>query len=293
MAKALLVFSLDGKHLFNINKIGEGPGEFRLPVDFAIIPENNEIVLWDHNRKLIFYDSEGNFKNEINFDLVGTSFIVKDDYFYFYTNQMRNSDTKNFSIYIYDHNLSLKSRLLEFTLKYNVHHSLEGKEFYLYNNSVHFISKFSDKVLRFDGLDYSTKYKLDLGESKMPDEYITDWETYHKKHKDYTFIFERVIETDSVLYLSIHDKGVPKHAFYFKTEEEFIIIDKMLNESNLVYAEPEISYGNRFVGVINPHILLEDLKFDTNGSLNEKFSDLNEHDNPVLFFYSVDPSRRN
>lgn len=83
--KTLFMFDLNGKYLNKINKVGKGPGEFHVLGDFWI-NENENIIDILVRRKIIRYNFEGTFINEISIDISGL-YLAKTskDNYYIYT----------------------------------------------------------------------------------------------------------------------------------------------------------------------------------------------------------------
>ena len=63
ITKSVLCFSTAGNFLFNINRLGEGEGEFSKPFDLNLFNESLQILDIIQNKVLVF-DLEGNFKEE-------------------------------------------------------------------------------------------------------------------------------------------------------------------------------------------------------------------------------------
>ncbi len=71
-AKAVLVFSKDGKYKYKIGKAGNGPGEYITPLDFKII--DNKVYVLTY-KKLLVYDMSGKYLNETELSFFANNFI--------------------------------------------------------------------------------------------------------------------------------------------------------------------------------------------------------------------------
>jgi hypothetical protein len=72
--KELLIFLEDGTFSHKISKIGNGPGEYGMLVDFDIL-SNNDIAILDA-RKILIYDAYGYHKKSIPLSIVGFNIKV-------------------------------------------------------------------------------------------------------------------------------------------------------------------------------------------------------------------------
>ena len=67
MQKACLsVYSSDGEYIGNIGAPGPGPGEFQIPVDFAVFPDGGIAVTDAISRVISYFDAEGSYINMID-----------------------------------------------------------------------------------------------------------------------------------------------------------------------------------------------------------------------------------
>jgi hypothetical protein len=66
LAGNIKVFDHKGDFLKNIGKKGQGPGEFGMPISLAITPNQNIIVNDMGQRKILFFDKEGNYLKQFS-----------------------------------------------------------------------------------------------------------------------------------------------------------------------------------------------------------------------------------
>jgi len=65
---SILLFDKTGKGLWNINKRGQGPGEYQMVTDIALDEDNNEMFVLDWTRnQIVVYDLQGKFIRSFNF----------------------------------------------------------------------------------------------------------------------------------------------------------------------------------------------------------------------------------
>jgi len=60
------IFDQNGRFLKTIGKKGQGPGEFGMPISLAIMPSQNIIVNDMGQRKILFFDKEGNYLRQFS-----------------------------------------------------------------------------------------------------------------------------------------------------------------------------------------------------------------------------------
>lgn len=65
IAKQVFVYDREGNLLFNVGKVGEGPGEYKNLSDLVIV-DDELIIVDNHGFKLLYYDLLGNFKREMS-----------------------------------------------------------------------------------------------------------------------------------------------------------------------------------------------------------------------------------
>jgi hypothetical protein len=66
-AKSIFVFTMNGKFIRRIGKVGRGPGEWTSPLSFAINETNRELYILDGNSQKIFvYSTNGVFRFKID-----------------------------------------------------------------------------------------------------------------------------------------------------------------------------------------------------------------------------------
>ena len=74
---SIYTFNEKGKHLYNINKKGQGEGEYISIYRFLIDELNKHLIIYDNNsNKLIYYTLEGKYVKEIN--KFGEGTIIRD-----------------------------------------------------------------------------------------------------------------------------------------------------------------------------------------------------------------------
>ena len=79
MESTIKKYDPDGKHLFNIGRLGEGPGEFENPRAMCIYPQDEIFVTELSSVNITRLDTEGNYLGTIEFGHMIDSFAVLDE----------------------------------------------------------------------------------------------------------------------------------------------------------------------------------------------------------------------
>lgn len=68
VGQRIILFNPTGKFLYQIGKLGEGPGEYHSIDDFTYSPETNEVYIWDNfKKKILIYDVHyGSFVKDLD-----------------------------------------------------------------------------------------------------------------------------------------------------------------------------------------------------------------------------------
>ncbi len=89
-AKSIFVFSLEGKFLWKLSKIGKGPGEFIEPVDFCFEPVTNNLVVMNLKQLIYYDDKDGTYLKTLTLPTFGYKFDFPDGNHISYVNAKRD-----------------------------------------------------------------------------------------------------------------------------------------------------------------------------------------------------------
>ena len=114
-ANCLYVFDINGRFISQIGKQGKGNNEYNRIIDFDINPVDNEIVIYDLNRRsLLFFNYQGEFLNhELLKEYCGMTlaFLAKKSYAFYLHEKIGNCD---WQLVIYKNGERLNKRLFPF-----------------------------------------------------------------------------------------------------------------------------------------------------------------------------------
>lgn len=170
--KSIFIYSLDGKYISKISRVGRGPGEFNHPVDFDIDTIKDEIAIYDWtNRKLNFYNLNGRFLRRVQYKFRFLSFKLVDNKIYTFVPFAENiDDNKAFLLSVIDDDLKILSkyfkytdyshlpRMIEFICGGNFYASDYDLKFYMnYCNTIYSIK--NDEIIPYISLN-TDKYAI-------------------------------------------------------------------------------------------------------------------------------------
>lgn len=90
----VLIFNREGKFLNKINKRGNGPNEYTNIVDIGLDDDNENIIIYSDNFKLLVYDLKGKYVSQVNTnatDKIYERIVYDKDLLYFF-NPMNRKD---------------------------------------------------------------------------------------------------------------------------------------------------------------------------------------------------------
>ena len=90
----VLIFNKDGKFLNKINKRGNGPAEYTNIVDIALDDNNENIIIYSDNFKLLIFDLMGNYVSQVNTIDIGKIYerIIYDNNLLYFFNPLNRKD---------------------------------------------------------------------------------------------------------------------------------------------------------------------------------------------------------
>ena len=100
--KTIFLFSLNGKYISKICKLGKGPGEYLNPITFELNHQKNEIIIFDwYSQKLIRYNYHGDFIADISIGKSYFDFVEYSNSYFFYL--QTSTQRENSPVYMLNH----------------------------------------------------------------------------------------------------------------------------------------------------------------------------------------------
>lgn len=297
-AKSIFVFREDGKFLFKINSIGRGPGEFIRPDDFDVDSLRGIFVLDVEQRKLIRYDLNGKYVEEIFLPFTAISFaIVGDTLYAFYCGylpnlELRTNSNKMYNLVILDVKNKIFKKYLEFDIR--IHYPvIASRAFSRTFDGLFLISTFNDTVyqIMMDG-SLIKKYLIDFGDKHIPINFFSTnknktREYIYNELANYCYMVSNYNETNTHIFFTFVHKKALYSVFHSKLSGVTKVGRIILNDiDGCVYGVPLGIAGDELVGIIEPASIVANFK-NLSPKLKELFRTINSLSNPILVFYSL------
>jgi hypothetical protein len=156
---------LSGRYIMSINSNGRGPGEYVRATDF-IVSENDSIIeIYSRGlRKIIYYNSFGEFIKEKQFNRFVSSFFKLDSN-YIFDIQMPNNRRV---ISLYDIDLTTESILYE--LPYYSYGDINS--FSKFSDTISYCTSLLRDIYHFTSTGPSVAYRFDFLKNNIPDEVL-------------------------------------------------------------------------------------------------------------------------
>ena len=260
-AKAVFVFSLNGKLKAKIGKIGKGPGEYTNLQNFFLNSKSKTITLFANNIDMITYDLRGNFikSHKINF-FAGQGCKIKDSVYAFDFHYRKPP----FNLIVVDYEKKVYFPYFSFSPEERSIHGLPANAFQNIGQSFYYHPEFLNSIYKIDANFVQHKYYfMSLGAEKQPqlaNFYITS------KYLFCNFSY------DGLLFPAIVNKAKNevKMAFFVDDIKMIPFIGRLAgsNESTIIFH-------------IEPINLIQNCR-QNNFDIENILGDIKAEDNPIL-----------
>ncbi len=308
-SKSIFMFNLKGKYLRKIGDVGGAPGEYPRPEAFDIDKRNNEILVFNGTiRKILRYNFNGEFLGNINLDLGCKSFkVLEDGNIMLFSADYANThlgEIPNRLIYIIDKSGTLigygPKRTSDYEkVRYNLSNNLISK-----NNEITYSYRFSDTIYSINETFIDAKYEINFGDKGIDREKLgnKDFKEFYRilmnDKSPIAFFPGKHFQTNNYLYFSFIYKGRSISCFFNKLNSELITggNTNSLNSTYPFFSDFSTSNNDYFISAVDAYDLIqfEDAMKKLDPDLYHKpiygkirTSEINEKDNPILFFYRL------
>lgn len=294
----LVCYDMQGKVLFQIYAIGNGPGEYAGINAFTVDTDKKELVLYDNLRTSLLYYSadDGTFLRTERFLKPNPSEMVFFDHTFFYNNR----DHKNYPNDTLLHYSLLSSSGGQEIKRYCFPHKEAEEEyifspslqtFYRNENRLYYCKNFDNVVYQIKRDSVIARYRLDLPNLLTPDVVEDKPDEWKLVKSSYSFGVSHVYECKNLLYFCFTNGGFLRSVFYDLKKDEQICCVKVMQEK----PTPEVPlfdlvdgvYQGKFFGLLTPEFI--DYYVSKNPSAYPPvFRDYNaDADNPLIAFYDI------
>lgn len=295
-AQAMTIFDLQGNFINAIDRKGKGPGEYVKIADFTLDTDAESILILDQfNRKILAYSFSGEFKSETKYGtharylgaLADGNYIIYNDY------NTRWKDV-SYNLFITDYKGGVKSHMLPFDEIYRDSDRIKFNYLTAHDRlSFNFIGHYDNHVLEISKDSTWAKYYLDFGKVNIPEGVVHNSFT---ALDGYAFHLSDFYETERFFSFSYIYDRFRTIRYYDKVKDEIISWKIIPNSMIYMFANFPVNakYGEYFVNYVDSEHFPEFIndpgdipENDPYRHLLETFREINEEDNPVLFFFKM------
>ncbi len=246
------IFTNNGKFINRISNSGRGPGEYISLSDFFVDEKDESILVYDSkSKKIIKYNSEGEFLNEIQTDLDGYSFTKLDDNYAVYIGSAYYNEDSNCRLNILNSKGGIISKHIP--IKDNEAkflHLGDLTNFKKFNNSTSFLYSFNDTIYDLNDKGITPKFFVDFGKDKLPEKYLektyNDIREFLESCKKTRFAYRIIgfFETSNAIVFSFMHRYDIIHVYYSKSTKNKFIVNELINDFNFPSLSVPSSFGN-------------------------------------------------
>lgn len=306
ISKAIFIFSDEGNYLGKIDKIGDGPGEFKEPWDFVVNTQQDQIILYcKKNRKLLFFDMFGDYLNELKLGLNFRSISIHNNKYFIFTHSIYNFH-ENFGELAFDLlSIDFKGNIINKQFPNGIELGntsivITHNDYFTKNNSGLYLSwVLNDTIYKISENNYAEPFcYFNFGENSIPEQII--------KNTDEIYIYKDVV-IDGLYwskygplkyadgkFLTIISAGISNQTinnFYnvlFSDDfKEKVVFNEIIFDDDAVFNFPITNLQDYFVSILYPeeilHIKLNN-KDNTKIYLKGIETKIRKYDNPILMF---------
>ena len=307
LARAVLIFDMNGKFLRKIGKQGGAPNEFALLLGMTIDEKNDRLVLFDSmKQKLMYFTLDGDYikNSDINIDFCGQMEILPSG------NMVAAVSKSNMNVHLgeLDDYRILQSDSLGNIVKAGFKRDDNKKLMIIYESMFR-----SGKDIVYHPPFLNALYTI--GDDAISERYVVEYKDYppidqeellelpnlnrmREFEQKTVFLFGSALaETPSHLYFSTMAKHRFFYTIYDKRAKKQLSFRNIRFRSGLIMAPaPMYSYGDYFIGQATAEQIIamrEFLKREGRPippqyqQYQELFNNIREDDNPVLVFFKL------
>lgn len=291
----LKVFDQKGNFLYNIGKLGAGPGEYSRIFSVAYTQNTNEVIFYCLNdMKMIWYGLGGNYIKQERIPFFTYYFTqLPGDNYAFYCNYNTSEYNQNHNLLITDPNFKILHRYFPYKRDFAV--STAG---FLKKTctGILYSDAYSNRVYKIDDKQITPTYDFDLGKDSVTQDVSTKFEVLVKHLMGRTYLKRISADDQSMMSFTYIEKQYVLQGFFDKRKQQ-LYTKTNFSENDLfhllgiggiqgnplqcgeylVLIEPDIFFSRTEA---NPNFM-PSLKKDY-PQVYEKFKNFRETDNPIV-----------
>ncbi len=299
----LNIFNTEGRLLKTVGKLGAGPGEFTKisDVDYNEF-DSTFVVLANNDRKILRYDTDGNFMNEIPIQFFARDLSPLKDGFIVNVDFNTSSVSENANILLIDGKGSIKKRFHKYIEKNRPSSDFSGflvsnKEGALYATSL------GDTIYQITESHIYPKYFVDFGNLRVPEKVKEDISLINKLI-DLAHLERPGFETDQLVILPFAHKQYLKKMIFNKITQK-TIIDREMDDPLFELLSVPVGMDNNGQHQTNSDVFISEIFYEhwayfeeskrlkiltKHPELSKYLTKLTEEDNPLLIFFEIEIS---
>ena len=312
IGKALFLFNLDGRFIRKIGSVGKGSGEYMSPSSFTIDTENDQILILDRMKILVF-SFDGKLMKELPIERRNAPFSIENLNGVTYVNHLPNTQSENsFMLSALDENGHLMKTWLS-TDTYSKgfrQQFVTGNQLFKAKDNIKYCKQFMDTIFSVQNLQVKPYITL-VSDNAITTKEISEVNKIRNPRElsDYFMKTRRFlgasnyIESPSLIMFRFQNEGVTNSLFYWKNSGTIDCTEYLFHDdlSLIDYKTFYSTHENYFISCIdnkgeNLQTFFENIK---NGEIKipkielEKIRGLTPNSNPIVVLYECRESAEN
>lgn len=291
MSKKIFLFNQEGKFLRNIDKVGQGPGEYTSPSDMEVDNDGNVYVSDFPAKRIIKYNlGNGNDFEVINIGVSFMDFVIHGKFIYLSRMIKNGAFSVNLARWNMDtHEMEIlkENKLLEGnTIGFANHYFYRTGE-----DCVYYYERFNPIGYRIVGDSLSKSISI-KSENFPTEDDVKKWSTNGRRHLEFASMdISACYETEKYLLITCNTKPFHTYCLVDKKTKVVSSTESLLKDGILGY-EICASTGKNFVSYFIPNegnlINVRKMSVTMNSVNKERTANLSIEDNPVLVLFNFE-----
>ena len=292
----ICVFDTAGKFLWNIRRVGRGPGEYIGMTDFVIDPDREELIIYaDKPYKLIHCGVQGDFRYESRLPDALFKELAFTEKYLVAINSQQMFPADYLSLIERGREDGFVKIPFERPIPFNTYSI--GRQLVV-SDHLNFTCRYDNTVYRLDGKEIVPWFQIDFGEKNFPasrlNVQLTQEEFWDLLVKGYVYSVTNVTEDGKTVYFTTNLSGLGKidlegrQTTYLRSLKDGrlgVFLGEMLAVEH-VGGHPVVGFSQTLQQL---KLSVSDRGNSTDSVFLSRVRTAREDDNPVLFFYSNHP----
>ncbi|MDX9914193.1 MAG: 6-bladed beta-propeller, partial [Candidatus Moranbacteria bacterium] len=223
----ILAFNLKGTFLTKFGSQGRGPGEYQDIKNFTVLKQKKKLAIFSTKiRKVLFYDFQGKYLNEINIDFLPLGLVSSGENLILSNPRGRRDKSEYKVLSVMSESGKLQHRIInrqnEKSLEKKGKIGIGGvrNQLYTLKDTIYYWESFYDTIWSIsNSYKIVSKRPIFYGDDYLPFKYMFESNTKNielKELKKYVFI-QYFFETGRYMFFELANKGKLNHLIYDKS----------------------------------------------------------------------------